>query len=292
MNRDAVNAVNDAIAEFRTLILFLNSEKLGDWDIKSDEEKRLRLLLVARGKVDKDYLLQLRADLRKTFLNLLKPHPNTADELECLWSRARNIQLQGGPLDAPRIYRHARVCRPNELEDWEIPSARIEIGGEPLAIVEYQYESSPEFSFYRIIEKALRSGVFSLLRSCPQCQRFFLREGRRSIYCSTDCERAFTYNKRIREGYYQEKMKESRERREQAKKQKARAQNDPQAYLKRLIAAVESDRTGRHLTVYKKLGGAQEGRKRILKLKNTPWEQIDPETRETISKLARTYPIP
>jgi hypothetical protein len=147
---------------------------------------------------------------------------------------------------------------------------------------------------YGVLRRLLESDEISRLAFCEECEKLFFRKSTKGRFCDNDCR--WANNRRKEERKLKRRKggvwKARKRRKKPAEIQDARAQNDPQAYLKRLIIAEESDQKGRLLPVYKKLGGALPGRKWIQKLRKIPWEQIDPEKRKTIIKLARTHPIP
>jgi hypothetical protein len=167
----------------------------------------------------------------------------------------------------------------------------FEIAGKQFAIEEIDYKTSERRTFYRILNDALRQNALRLIRICLNCEKFFLREGRRSTYCSGRCETVFNNKRRTESGYFAQKMAERRA--ELAKKKRqtknTTASYTPEAYLKKLVNAAESDSTGKLAAIYKNLGGGRplDGRRVLSKLKNRPWKEIEADTRKKIVQLSK-----
>ena len=130
---------------------------------------------------------------------------------------------------------------------------------------------------YSSLITSLEDGSFSRLHRCPYCSIFFTEEVGQQGYCSKECSLAFTNadtKNRVRE--YRKRLKERRE------------QVDSKAYWERLRRAEETDRKGDLLSIYKKFGGPQEGRKFI---RNKSWNALSRQTQTKILEISKEHPL-
>ena len=66
--------------------------------------------------------------------------------------------------------------------------------------------------YYPIIGDVLQSGELLYLRSCPECQKFFVAEDLRREFCSDQCRNDYNNRQRLEAGYFSELRRKKRQR--------------------------------------------------------------------------------
>jgi hypothetical protein len=110
------------------------------------------------------------------------------------------------------------------------PFGIIELARRQLAVIE---EGDIYNELWRVLEITLRSGAFSrYLRLCPICEKFFVAEDLRDVYCSNRCK----YLRRVKDdpNYFRDKMKQSRK--SKAARKKRNKSTDRRARLTPIVA--------------------------------------------------------
>jgi hypothetical protein len=286
----------------KRLVGFLNlsPEDLETWEAWKRDGKRDRFdgsekmftlmsLIYMTGLRDtSETLAKLQQDLSSDILGLLNSDKPVEAALGELLDRIDELKLAGSK----------KVLKPTEGEKKPFTVIDIVRVSPPVgkqqgrraptvnrvAVGEYEYDDSAREAFYRIVDHALRNNTISEIRNCLFCEKFFLRDGRRLTYCSPSCETKFNNQRRIEAGYF-------KDRRNPVEDEEKSVSRSPEAYLKRLIRAEDADRDGKLLPIYRKLGGPQDGRKFIRRLKGKPWGDLAPEARKKIAGLSAQYPL-
>jgi len=74
----------------------------------------------------------------------------------------------------------------------------------------WETSSDTEERVYWDLIGAFRSREFSLLKSCPQCQNFFVADDPRRDFCSDECRNTYNNKQRLGEGYFKELRRKKR----------------------------------------------------------------------------------
>jgi hypothetical protein len=225
----------------RALVHFLNFdlEKLNSSPDSYDERFLTWFLLSTSFNSDqpKEVLIDIQAEVKSDFTSVLRCSSDSemAAKLEALVQKIDRMSL--------RSSRYVKTLNGIKLDEGSSLNCKlVEIAGREFGLFEYPDDRTLQHGCYRVINDATQTNALSQIRMCSHCEKFFFRDGRRTVYCSTKCERAATYKRRVKSGYFAKKMKD---RRDKQKKQKKRAKSPRIGRLQQFIrTANEAKKSG------------------------------------------------
>lgn len=273
-----------AVGEFRVV----QSEVLRDVLLLTNKElsveDRHQLLLTLVRKVN---TMALRATWEVTTAAperlwfTFPPCSNLSErQVHSLRAFYSGLLVQGPAWGLKNVSQDVRVVQRKNTASFCLSRGRVDLHGSSW-IVKRSFNASTDFreDIYSSLITSLEDGSFSLLRRCPYCSLFFIREDGKQKFCSKQC----------REEHFNEDAK-NRVKKHRERQARRHSQETSEIYLKRLIHAESSDRDGKLLSIYQKLGGAQEGRRFIRKLKGKSWRELTPDIQKKITMMAHDHP--
>jgi hypothetical protein len=135
---------------------------------------------------------------------------------------------------------------------------------------------------YGLLSNICEDGHLPKIAKCLWCGKFFVRPDTRNTHCSRLCQKL---KDRLDSGDRHLKRPKIKEPSCMIVKR-----HDPEKYLSKLVSAEKADRTGKLLPIYKRLGGAQEGRKLIRTLEGKSWKDLPQNLRNKVSDMLKEYP--
>ena len=177
----------------------------------------------------KEVLIDIQAEVKSDVASLFKCSSDSeiAAKLEAFVRKIDRMSLSSS--------RYVTARNEIKLEEGSPLNCKwIEIAGREFGLFEYTDDRTVQKGCYRLINDALQKNTLSQIRVCSHCEKLFLREGRRSVYCSSECEAASTYKRRVESGYFAKKMRDRRT------KQKKKRKSTRTGRLQRFISAANA----------------------------------------------------